>query len=144
MVNNIYDVKLKPHKDTNYCICFSKLLYQFLSGCLDREKKKRVLRVGGQDEQNSNVSTVCSTGCLACGKMNSSGINKEQGVSVSRDNGRTLKFKPRGSTDTNLSALRNKVRKEALFKAHTQAVKMAAQQKLVVNTSEAMTEPYIV
>ncbi len=46
-----------------------------------------------------------------------------------------------GSRETSLSALRNKVRKHALSKAHSQAVKMAEQQKeaVIENTVAAMT-----
>ncbi len=50
-----------------------------------------------------------------------------------------------GSRETGLSALRNKVRKHALSKAHSQAVKMAEQQKeaVIENAVAAMTESYM-
>ncbi len=50
-----------------------------------------------------------------------------------------------GSRETSLSALRNKVRKHALSKAHSQAVKMAEQQKeaIIENAVAAMTESYM-
>ncbi len=50
-----------------------------------------------------------------------------------------------GSRETSLSALRNKVRKHALSKAHSQAVKMAEQQKeaVIENAVAAMTESYM-
>ncbi|CAB1330796.1 unnamed protein product, partial [Coregonus sp. 'balchen'] len=50
-----------------------------------------------------------------------------------------------GSRTTSLSILRNKVRKHALSKAHTQAVKVAEQQKeaAIENAVETMTESYM-
>ncbi len=50
-----------------------------------------------------------------------------------------------GSRETSLSALRNKVRKHALSKAQSQAVKRAEQQKeaVIENAVAAMTESYM-
>ncbi len=50
-----------------------------------------------------------------------------------------------GSRETSLSALRNKVRKHALSKAHSQAVKMAEQQKeaVIENAVASITESYM-
>uniref|UniRef100_A0A3B4U872 HAT C-terminal dimerisation domain-containing protein n=1 Tax=Seriola dumerili TaxID=41447 RepID=A0A3B4U872_SERDU len=79
---------------------------------------------------------ICFTGCLVCSSVNSVGINKEQGVSLSIE---WMNF------EIQVSALRNKVRKHALSKAHTQAVKVAEQQNeaAIENAMEAMTESYM-
>ncbi|CAL8313370.1 unnamed protein product [Arctogadus glacialis] len=68
-------------------------------------------------------------GCLVCSSVNSIGINKEQGVSLSREwMNFEIQVSGQRSRTTSLSALRNKVRKHALSKAHTQAVNVAEQQ----------------
>ncbi|CAB1346481.1 unnamed protein product, partial [Coregonus sp. 'balchen'] len=85
-------------------------------------------------------------GCLVCSSVNSIGIDKEQGVSLSREwMNFEIQVSGQGSRTTSLSILRNKVRKHALSKAHTQAVKVAEQQKeaAIENTVETMTESYM-
>ncbi|XP_040898057.1 E3 SUMO-protein ligase KIAA1586-like [Toxotes jaculatrix] len=84
-------------------------------------------------------------GCLVCSSVNSIGINKEQGVSLSRE---WMNFEIQVSAHesrTSLSVLRNKVRKHALSKAHAQAVKVAEEQKeaAIENAMETMTESYM-
>uniref|UniRef100_A0A3B4THP3 HAT C-terminal dimerisation domain-containing protein n=1 Tax=Seriola dumerili TaxID=41447 RepID=A0A3B4THP3_SERDU len=85
---------------------------------------------------SSCIVCLCFTGCLVCSSVNSVGINKEQGVSLSIE---WMNF------EIQVSALRNKVRKHALSKAHTQAVKVAEQQNeaAIENAMEAMTESYV-
>ena len=78
--------------------------------------------------------------------MNHIGINKEQGVSLSREwMNFEIQVSGQGSRTTNLSVLRNKVRKHAFSKAHAQAVKVAEQQKkaAIENAMETMTESYM-
>ncbi|CAB1322803.1 unnamed protein product, partial [Coregonus sp. 'balchen'] len=85
-------------------------------------------------------------GCLVCSSVNSIGIDKEQGVSLSREwMNFEIQVSGQGSRTTSLSILRNKVRKHALSKAHTQAVKVAEQQKeaAIENAVETMTESYM-
>ncbi len=48
-----------------------------------------------------------------------------------------------GSRETGLSALRNKVRKHALSKAHSQAVKKQQKEAVIENAVAAMTESYM-
>ncbi|XP_039618182.1 E3 SUMO-protein ligase KIAA1586-like [Polypterus senegalus] len=84
-------------------------------------------------------------GCLVCSTVSIDG-NKEKGVSFSRE---WMNFEIQASglssRETSLSALRNKVRKHALSKAHIQAVKIKEQQKeaTIENAMEAMTESYM-
>lgn len=76
------------------------------------------------------IVCLCFTGCLVCSSVNHIGINKEQGVSLSREwMNFEIQVSGQGSRTTNLSVLRNKVRKHAFSKAHAQAVKVAEQQK---------------
>ncbi|XP_039676145.1 E3 SUMO-protein ligase KIAA1586-like [Perca fluviatilis] len=85
-------------------------------------------------------------GCLVCSSVNSIGIDKEQGVSLSREwMNFEIQVSGQGSRTTSLSVLRNKVRKHALSKAHTQAVKVAEKQKeaAIENAVETMTESYM-
>ncbi|XP_041844547.1 E3 SUMO-protein ligase KIAA1586-like [Melanotaenia boesemani] len=85
-------------------------------------------------------------GCLVCSSVNSIGINKEQGVSLSREwMNFEIQVSGHESRTTSLSVLRNKVRKHALSKAHSQAVKVAEQQKeaAIDNAMETMTESYM-
>ena len=89
---------------------------------------------------------LCFTGCLVCSSVNSIGINKEQGVSLSREwMNFEIQVSGQGSRTTSLSVLRNKVRKHALSKAHTQAVNVAEQQDkaAIENAMEVMTESYM-
>ncbi|XP_041845659.1 E3 SUMO-protein ligase KIAA1586-like [Melanotaenia boesemani] len=85
-------------------------------------------------------------GCLVCSSVNSIGINKEQGVSLSREwMNFEIQVSGHESRTTSLSVLRNKVRKHALSKAHSHAVKVAEQQKeaAIDNAMETMTESYM-
>ncbi|CAB1322938.1 unnamed protein product [Coregonus sp. 'balchen'] len=96
-------------------------------------------------QKTSNPRTP---GCLVCSSVNSIGIDKEQGqgVSLSREwMNFEIQVSGQGSRTTSLSILRNKVRKHALSKAHTQAVKVAEQQKeaAIENAVETMTESYM-
>ncbi|CAB1347389.1 unnamed protein product [Coregonus sp. 'balchen'] len=91
-------------------------------------------------------SSLPPPGCLVCSSVNSIGIDKEQGVSLSREwMNFEIQVSGQGSRTTSLSILRNKVRKHALSKAHTQAVKVAEQQKeaAIENAVETMTESYM-
>lgn len=97
-------------------------------------------------EYSSYIVCLCFIGCLVCSSVNSLGIIKEQGVSLSREwMNFEIQASVQGSRETSLSALRNKVRKHALSKAHSQAVKMAEQQKeaVIENAVAAMTESYM-
>lgn len=94
---------------------------------------------------SSYIVCLCFTGCLVCSSVNSIGINKEQGVSLSREwMNFEIQVSSQGSRETSLSVLRNKIRKHALSKAHSQAVKVAEQQKesAIENAVEVMTESY--
>jgi len=78
--------------------------------------------------------------------VNSIGIVKEQGVSLSKEwMNFEIQASGQGSRETSLSVLRNKVRKHGLSKAHNQVVKMREQQKeaVIENAVEAMTESYL-
>ena len=91
----------------------------------------------------SYIVCLCFTGCLVCSRVNSIAINKEQGVSLSRE---WMNFESsQASRETSLSVLKNKVRKHALSKAHTQAVKVEEQQKeaAIENAVGVMTESYM-
>ena len=95
---------------------------------------------------NTIFTLLVILGFLVCSSVNSIGINKEQGVSLLREwMNFEIQASCQGSRETSLSALRKKVRKHALSRAHAQAVKMAELQKKAVieKAMEAMTECYI-
>ncbi|KAJ7998274.1 hypothetical protein DPEC_G00220960 [Dallia pectoralis] len=94
--------------------------------------------------RSSYIVCLCFAGCLVCSSVNSIGIDKDHGVSLSREwMDFEIQVSGQGSRTTSLSVLRNKVRKHALSKAHTQAVKVAEQQKeaAIEKGVETMPEP---